>query len=118
LAHKGNFSIVLPRKRKALPNTRDDFYDECRVQFQEDLAYATAQEEWSQREMAAALTVSMVYVTDGGMDVWLEVSLESDFKIDNENISLCQRVDTVRSEPILSSPVKSESPSVDQPTPK
>jgi pimeloyl-ACP methyl ester carboxylesterase len=60
--------------------TFDDYREECRLQFRQDPAYATAPEEWSQREMAGNLAVPMVYVT-GGMDPWLSVSLEPDFKI-------------------------------------
>jgi len=60
---------------------RDDFSAECRVQFGEEPAAATAA-EWSQREMVSALEVPLVYVT-GGMDPWLAVSLEPDYEIEN-----------------------------------
>ncbi len=59
----------------------DDFCEECRIQFGEEPAYATASQEWSQRTIAGELRVPMVYVT-GGMDPWLSVSLEPDYKIE------------------------------------
>lgn len=60
---------------------RDDFIAECRAQFGEEPQTA-AGPEWSQREMVEALQVPLVYVT-GGMDPWLSVSLEPDYKIKN-----------------------------------
>jgi len=62
--------------------TFDDFCEECQTQFGDEPAYATAPEEWSQREMVATLTIPIIYVT-GGMDPWLSVSLEPDYKIKN-----------------------------------
>lgn len=61
--------------------TFDDFCEECHIQFDEEPAYASAHEEWSQRKIAGELHVPMVYVT-GGMDPWLSVSLEPDYKIE------------------------------------
>ena len=62
--------------------TFDDFCEECRTQFREEPAYATAPEQWSQRELVDELAVPMIYVT-GGMDPWLSVSLEPEHKIKN-----------------------------------
>jgi pimeloyl-ACP methyl ester carboxylesterase len=60
---------------------RDDCIEECREQFGEEPLAATSP-EWSQRAMTAELEVPLVYVT-GGMDPWLSVSLEPEYKIKN-----------------------------------
>jgi pimeloyl-ACP methyl ester carboxylesterase len=61
--------------------TRDDFCEECRIQFGEEPPAAT-DPEWSQREMVAHLQVPLVYVA-GGMDPWHSVCLEPDYQIKN-----------------------------------
>jgi hypothetical protein len=61
--------------------TQEDYCDECRTQFGEDPPCATAP-EWSQREIVESLSAPLVYVT-GGMDPWLEVSLEPGYEIEN-----------------------------------
>ena len=61
--------------------TRDDFCDECRTLFGEEPGAAEGP-EWSPREKLETLTVPLVYVT-GGMDPWLSVSLEPEYKIHN-----------------------------------
>jgi len=61
--------------------TGDDFRAECRALFGEEEG-AAVEPEWSQRAKLETLAVPLVYVT-GGMDPWLSVSLEPDYRIDN-----------------------------------
>ena len=60
---------------------RDDFCEECRIQFGEEPNAATAP-EWSQRKMVGELKVPVVYVA-GGMDPWMSVCLEPGYEIKN-----------------------------------
>jgi pimeloyl-ACP methyl ester carboxylesterase len=61
--------------------TRDDCCEECRALFGED-PHSAEGPEWSQRQELESLPVPLIYVT-GGMDPWLSVSLEPDYKIEN-----------------------------------
>lgn len=58
----------------------DDFCEECRELFGEDPPSEVG--EWSQRKLLESLPVPLIYVT-GGMDPWLSVSLQPDYRIKN-----------------------------------
>ncbi|MBI5117223.1 alpha/beta fold hydrolase [Candidatus Poribacteria bacterium] len=58
----------------------DDFCEECRELFGEDPPSAVG--EWSQRKLLESLAIPIIYVT-GGMDPWLSVSVQPDYKIKN-----------------------------------
>lgn len=79
-AEFGGF-ISSEKDRPFFVRDREDFLEECRVQFGEEPMAATGP-EWSQREMIPELKVPLVYVT-GGADPWLSVSLEPGYEIKN-----------------------------------